>query len=97
MMTQPWIEFCPPMVIREAIALRPTNEERRSPERQDVDHIGTGSMIAGQIDDNPPSVLVAIRYRAGTTYCAATQPDIARQIAADLIAAADLAEGKDCG
>jgi len=96
-MTEPWIEFMPEMLAREAIALAPTTDERRPPVRPGVDHIASAALRAGEAGDNPASVLIAIRYRDGSTYCAATQPDIARQIAADIIAAADRAEGKAHG
>lgn len=93
-MTEPWIEFAPIMTTREAVALEPTAHEVIAPSPRPCDHLASGALMEDEAGDNPASVLIAICYREGLTYCAATQPSIARQFAADIIEAADRAEGK---
>lgn len=92
-MADKWIEFTPELTTRPAIALEPTNRELITPADQDSDHIASGAMTPGMVDGNPATVLIAIRTREGITYCAATDPRIARAFAADIIAAANAAEG----
>lgn len=81
-MTEQWIEFTPELTTRPAIALEPTNRDLVAPADQDCDHIASGAMTPGMVDGNPATVLIAIRTREGMTYCAATDPAIARAFAA---------------
>ncbi len=92
-MADEWIEFAPNLTTRPAIALEPSNRDLVAPADLDSDHIASGAMPPGMVDGNPATVLIAIRTREGTTYCAATDPAIARVFANDILAACEIAEG----